>query len=215
MKTREELIAFEQRIVARFAAGELPFLVHLAGGNEGPLIDIFREVKANDWVLLSHRGHHHALLKGASEEWLEREICDGRSMFLYSSEHNIVSSAILAGLCGVGAGLALAFKRANSPARAWVFLGDGGEESGHYYEAALFTEANDLPCTFIIEDNGRQVDTPKIERRGTSPNTQGPLDHFKCVRRYTYTPTFPHAGAGLPPGSVKFQPDIVAKYARP
>jgi len=33
------------------------------------------------------------------------------------------------------------------------------------------------------------------------------------VIRYHYAPTFPHGGAGLPPGSVKFKPEIVAQFA--
>lgn len=77
--------------------------------------------------------------------------------------------------------------------QVYCFIGDGGEEEGHFYEAAMFVEANDLPCTFIIEDNNRSVDTPRDARRGKAKG----LEHlFKCVRRYHYTPTYPHAGSG-------------------
>jgi len=211
--TAEELIAFEQRIVKRFADGELPFLVHLSGGNEQQLIDIFRDIRPNDWVLASHRGHYHALLKGLSQEWLEAQICEGRSMFLYSRDKQFLTSAILAGTCGIGVGLALAAQRSGSQSRVWVFLGDGAEENGAFYEAALYAEAHQLPVTFIIEDNGRQVDTEKVTRRGQSVLTNKPLDHLPCVYRYEYTPTFPHGGVGIKPGSVKFQFEIVSRYA--
>lgn len=212
-KTAPELIAFEEQVRSLFANGELPFLVHLSGGNEAQLIELFKDAQEGDWFLSTHRNHLHALLAGVPEEKLLNLIKDGRSMFVFDRARNFLSSAILAGLCGTAAGIAYELKRQRSTNRVWCFLGDGAEENGHFYEAALFVEANGLPCSFVIEDNRRQVDTSKDERRGTSHVAQEPLDHFQCVRRYYYTPTYPHGGAGLPPGSVTFKPEIVAKYS--
>jgi hypothetical protein len=58
-----DLIEFEKKIAALWAAGELPFLTHLAGGNEAQLINIFNDIGPDDWVFASHRCHYHALLK--------------------------------------------------------------------------------------------------------------------------------------------------------
>ena len=66
--TADTLRAFEQRIVGLFAAGELPFLVHLSGGNEEQLLEIFREIKPGDWIFSGHRSHYHYMLAGGSEE---------------------------------------------------------------------------------------------------------------------------------------------------
>jgi hypothetical protein len=38
------------------------------------------------------------------------------------------------------------------------------------------------------------VDTPKLLRRGIE---HGILDSIPCVRRYRYTPRWPHAGDGI------------------
>jgi TPP-dependent pyruvate/acetoin dehydrogenase alpha subunit len=215
-QTKAELIAFEQRIKARFAAGELPFLVHLSGGNEDQLIEIFREVNDDDWVLSNHRNHYHALLKGIPPEELERLICEGRSMFVYSREHKFVTSAILAGVCSMAAGVALALKQSGSKARVFCFLGDGAEDNGHTYEAIRFATMRDLPIQFVIEDNNRQVDTSYRERWGVEERFSWRLamPHQACkVYRYRYEPTFPHGGAGLPPGSVTFNGAKVAQFA--
>ena len=219
--TSSDLIAFESRIRDHFAAGQLPCLIHLSGGNETQLLDIFSRVRPQDWVFSTHRNHYHALLKGIPADHLEAEILAGRSMFIYSREHNFLTSSILAGTCCIAAGVAWSLLhsenvggalRPDSPApHVYCFLGDGAEEEGHYYEAALFAEANDLPITFIIEDNARQVDTPKSERRGIFHSTRCPLDHFACVERYHYKPTYPHGGAGLPAGSVTFDPAAIAR----
>jgi TPP-dependent pyruvate/acetoin dehydrogenase alpha subunit len=206
--TAEELIAFEQRIKAAFAAGDLPFLVHLSGGNEAQLIDIFRDVQPGDWIFSGHRSHYHYLLAGGSPDRLEQLIRDGRSMFVFDSDLNFVTSAILAGLCCPAAGVALALKQSGSTARVWCFLGDGAEDNGHFAEAVRYATGHDLPVTFVIEDNDRQVDTGYAARWGTAERFNwGPK-----VRRYHYTPTFPHGGAGLPAGSVKFNPEVVARF---
>ena len=219
MHTAQDLIAFESKIVSHFAGGSLPCLIHLSGGNETQLLDIFSRIRPQDWVFSTHRNHYHALLKGIPADYLESEILAGRSMFIYSREHNFLTSSILAGTCCIAAGVAWdiaqqSFTHDERP-HVYCFLGDGAEEEGHYYEAVLFAESNDLPITFIVEDNARQVDTPKSERRGGYFTSNGrahkPLDHFRCVARYHYDPTFPHGGAGLPPGSVTFDPAAIAR----
>ncbi len=217
--TSSDLIAFESRIVSHFAAGQLPCLIHLSGGNEAQLLELFSRIRPQDWVFSTHRNHYHALLKGIPADYLESEILAGRSMFIYSRAHNFLTSSILAGTCCIAAGVAwdIAASALTLGPRphVWCFLGDGAEEEGHYYEAALFAEANALPITFIIEDNQRQVDTPKAARRSNgicyNPVASEPLDHFSCVERYHYTPTYPHGGAGLPAGSVTFDPAAIAR----
>ena len=198
MKTSAELIAFERRIADLWEAGELPFLIHLCGGNEEALLDVWEwhNIGDDDWVFSTHRNHYHALLKGISEEKLESLIRKGSSMFVFDNEKKFVTSAILAGTCCIAAGVAWQLKKEGSKSRVFCFLGDGAEENGHFYEAALFVQSNALPCTFIVEDNGRQVDTDLRTRRGPISQTWNPLGAFDCVERIGYTPKWPHAGSG-------------------
>lgn len=205
--TKETLIAFEKRIQSRFANGELPFLIHLSGGNEEQLLDLYAGIGPDDWVFSTHRGHYHALLKGIPEEQVEMAIRQGRSMFIFSAEHKFYTSSILGGCCGIAAGVAKALKDSGSTAKVWCFLGDGAEDNGHLYEAVLYVTGNDLPCRFIIEDNNRSVDTPTTERTGGYR-----MDWPWCVKRLKYEPTYAHGGANLPPGSVTFQPEIVKLF---
>ena len=210
-QTADTLRAFEQRIVGLFAAGELPFLVHLSGGNEAQLLEIFREMKPGDWIFSGHRSHYHYLLAGGSEEKLTQFIRDGRSMFVFDKALNFVTSSVLAGLCCPAAGVALALKESGSTARVWCFVGDGAEDNGHFCEAVRFAEGHGLPVLFIVEDNNRQVDSSYAARWGTERRWQ--WDNSPKVMRYYYTPTFPHGGAGLPAGSVKFCPEIVERFS--
>jgi pyruvate dehydrogenase E1 component alpha subunit len=206
--TAAGLIAFEDRIKAHWEQGNLPCLLHFCGGNERQLLQIFKKIKPDDWVFSSHRTHYHALLKGIPGIKLENKIIDGKSMFIYDSQRHFFSNAILAGAAPIAAGVAWQLKQEGSQARVYCFQSDGSEENGHLYEAALFVDANDLPCEFIIEDNKRQVDTPKSVRRGEYTNG---LEHlFRCVTRYHYTPTYPHAGSGCS-FQITFKPEAIER----
>lgn len=187
---KDGLIGFETKIKDLWENGELPFLLHLCGGNEGPLIDIAREFQNGDWIFSSHRSHYHYLLAGGLEERLMELIKDGRSMFVFDRKLNFFASAVLAGTCCIAAGVAYRLKEQGSLNRVWCFLGDGAEDEGHFYEAVCFVQGKNLPCTFVIEDNDRSVDTSKQDRGRFQINWPS------CVRRYHYDPTYPHAGSG-------------------
>lgn len=208
--TKEQLIAFEDGIKAAWEAGELPTLLHLAGGNEDALIEIFNEAKEGDWFFSSHRNHYHALAAGIRADVLEDSIRRGRSMFTFSRERNFLSSAVLAGTCCVAAGVAWDIRSRGGAEHVWCFIGEGGIAEGHFWEAINFVEGHGLPCTFVVEDNGRQVDTPKEEQRGSRSVTDKCLEHFTCVRRYEYVPTYPHAGSGCA-HKITFQPEAVER----
>ena len=200
--TSLQLKGFEQKISQHWEEGDLPFLLHLSGGNEDFLVDLFdSQIKEGDWILSTHRNHHHALLSGISENKLQDLILRGKSMFVFDGERNFLTSSILAGMCCIGTGIAWALKKEKSNSRVWCFLGDGAEEQGHFYEAVMMTEAHQLPCTFIIEDNNRSVDTSLEERNPSKFRMNWP----NCVLRNYYTSIYPHAGNGTKK-LIKFKP---------
>ena len=56
----------------------------------------------------------------------------------------------------------------------------------------MMVQGHDLPCTFIIEDNNRSVDSTLEERLPYQFRFRLP----GCVIRNNYDPTYPHAGNG-------------------
>jgi len=192
--TRESLMAFESKVKDLWESGDLPSLIHLCGGNENQLLEIFQDIRPQDWIFLSHRGHYHALLKGMPEDELLEFIKSDRSMFVFSKSLRIYQSAILGGCCGIATGVAKAIQDSGEDAHVYVFIGDGAADNGYLYEALVYATGHRLPITFIVEDNNRQVDTTIGERRGLhwldfvmeSPN----------LRRYQYEPRWPHGGSG-------------------
>jgi len=187
--TKEELIAFEDRIGDLYLDNKLPFLFHLSGGNEDQLIEIFKDIKEGDYVISNHRSHYHALLHGIPPEVVEQRILDGRSMFIYDRERNFFCSAIIGGTPAIAAGIAWALKRKGSDKKVWCFIGDGTEDSGHTYEAVRYVDGFDLPCTFIIENNNRSVESTNEERWGKAADYQW---NSPSVLKYHYDITYPH-----------------------
>ena len=187
--TKEELIAFEDRIGDLYMDNQLPFLFHLSGGNEEQLIDIFKDIKEGDYVISNHRNHYHALLHGIPPDVVEDRIKNGRSMFIYDRKRNFFVSAIIGGTPAIAAGVAWALKRKGSTQKVWCFVGDGTEDNGHLSEAVRYVEGFDLPCKFIIESNDRSCEASNQDRWGKTAHPEYNSDH---VIKYHYEPTYPH-----------------------
>jgi hypothetical protein len=190
--TPEGLRLFVDKIARLHDAGFIPFALHLPGGNEQQLINIFSNINKKDYVLSTHRNMYHALLHGLPPEEVEEKILNARSMFMFDRERNFYVSAIIGGPVAIAVGIAWALKRKGSDQRVWCFLGDGTEDSGHFAEAVRYVDGFELPCTFVIEDDGMAVEASKEQRWGSNKNLEWP----DCVIRYHYTKSRPHIRTG-------------------
>ncbi len=57
MVEKQELLDFEERIKRLWEEAKIPYYIHLSGGNEDQLIEIFKEVKKGDYIFSTHRSH--------------------------------------------------------------------------------------------------------------------------------------------------------------
>jgi len=189
MLTKEELIEFEKEVSILFENKEIMAPIHLSGGNEEELINIFKRINKEDWVFCTHRNHYHALLKGFDKKQLLDIILLGESMHIYSNKLNFFTSSIVGGVLPIALGVSISIKRKKENKKVYVFIGDMASEMGIFHECKKYACRNDLPIEFIIEDNGLAVDTPTQETWGTCK------DNNK-VYRYSYKRVWPHAGCG-------------------
>jgi TPP-dependent pyruvate/acetoin dehydrogenase alpha subunit len=194
--TCDDLINFEKEIADLFNAAKIRAPVHLYSGNEAQMLDIFKEVRPEDWVCCSWRSHYQCLLKGVPPEKLRDEILAGRSISLCFPEYRVVSSAIVGGIVPIAVGIALGLKRRGEPGRVHCFIGEMTSETGIVHEAIKYSFNHDLPIRFIVEDNGKSVCTDTREAwnqpRLTYESTPHPM-----VTYYKYQTQYPHAGAGV------------------
>jgi pyruvate dehydrogenase E1 component alpha subunit len=184
------LIAFERKIADLWEAGKIRGPIHLSGGNEKELVEIFEKVKSGDWVFSTWRSHYHALLKGIDPSWLEKEILDGKSITIVNKEHKFYSSAIVSGVIPIAVGVAMQLKADNSTDKVWCFIGDMAFETGIFYEMHKYATNYNLPIQFVVEDNGVSTNTPTFE----TWNSKKPVPDN--VIYYKYEKQWPHYGTG-------------------
>lgn len=187
--TKTELIKFEEDVKAAFLAKKILSPVHLSRGNENQLLEIFKEINAEDWVFSTHRNHYHALLKGIPADRLRKEILEGRSMHLSSREHRFFSSSMVGGCLPIALGVAMGIKWKGEKRHCWVFAGDMAAESGAFHECTKYASRHELPITFVVEDNELSTETPTQLVWGTSKGKPH-------IIRYRYVRGMPHVGIG-------------------
>ncbi len=205
---KQKLIDFEAKVAQAFRDKLIRAPIHLSGGNEDQLIEIFRDVKHTDWVISNWRSHYHALLHSIDENWLFNEILAGHSMFMASS--------IVGGMLPIACGLALAYVLGRNPnreyavnlvngiqvqvpTRVWVFVGDMTARTGLFHETLQYAIGHQLPMTFVVEDNGLSTDTPTDKVWGYDlwlGNYDDRLSGAVKVKQYKYQRTWPHVGVG-------------------
>ena len=185
------LIQFERKMADHWESGRVRGPIHLSGGNEDELIEIFKYVKKTDWVFSTWRSHYHALLKGVPSEWVEQEILDGRSITLVNKDEKFYASAIVGAIIPIATGVALANKRDGKDDVVWCFIGDMAFETGGFYEMHKYAQRYNLPIRFVVEDNGVSTNTP-TEETWNGIKREIPDD----IIWYDYKKQWPHYGTG-------------------
>lgn len=193
--TSQELIAFETDIAECFNNAQIKAPIHLYDGNEQHLIDIFKNIKDEDWVFCTWRSHYQCLLKGVPQEQLKEDILQGKSITLCYPEYNIYSSAIVTGNIPIATGTALDIKRKGETNHVWCFVGDMTSETGTFYENHKYAVNHDLPITYIVENNQKSVCTPTLDVWNIKDLTYSGRNILKVIY-YEYESKYPHAGAG-------------------
>lgn len=190
--SKDFLLNFERSVADAFAGKRIRGPIHLSGGNEDKLIELWEDIDRKDWIFSTYRNHYHALLHGIDPDWLMAEIVAGRSMNVSSPEHRFFTSAIVAGCLPIAVGVAAALKRQGSPRKVWCFVGDMASKTGACSEAFWYACGHGLPLTIVVEDNGMSCDTPTAE----TWSSESPIGQALKLRGYEYQRIYPHSGIG-------------------
>lgn len=195
--TPETLRAFEQKVVDAFKNKEIRAPVHLYDGNEEKMIEIFEDIRPQDWVFCSWRSHYQCLLKGVPEDVLMDKIKEGHSISLNFPEYNIFSSAIVGGNIPIALGVAISNHIKSVDSHVYCFVGDMTAETGTFFECWKYSDHWKWPITFIIEDNDKSVCSPTHDVwNQTQSAWEIAADQLDNVIHYKYESKYPHAGVG-------------------
>jgi pyruvate dehydrogenase E1 component alpha subunit len=192
--TEEDLIKFEEDIANSFNDGLIKAPIHLYNNNEKQMIEIFENIKSDDWVFCTWRSHYQCLLKGVNPETVKKDILNGKSITLCYSDYKIYSSAIVGGNIPIATGVALDIKRKSETNHVWCFVGDMASETGTFFENWKYSVNHDLPITYIIENNGKSVCTDTLKTWNSDKLFFS--NEKRKIIYYEYENKYPHAGSG-------------------
>jgi pyruvate dehydrogenase E1 component alpha subunit len=201
--TKQDLIDFEQDILQCFENKQIRAPVHLVGNNEEQLLEIFKDIREQDWVCCTWRSHYECLLKGIPPKKLKQKILDGHSISLCFKEYKIISSAIVAGICPIALGLAWVAKEQKKDEKVYCFIGDMAATTGIFHECWQYSVWHDLPITWVVADNGKSVCTLTQEVWNYEDHPSTIICNFPIIMvnkkntkiiYYKYTNPFPHHG---------------------
>lgn len=196
---KNELIAFEKEIEQIYSTGVIRGPIHLRNGCEDALIKIFeQDIARNDYVLSTWGSHLHALLHGIPPDKIKDQILEGRSITLMFPEYKFYTSAIVGGIAPIAVGIAWTLKHGGSTDKVVAFVGDMAVQAGIVNESIRYSLMHDLPILWVVEDNGKSVDTPTAKVWGQE------CFEYVCrlyplsnkIRYYNYELTYPHSGIG-------------------
>ncbi len=162
---------FEETAADLFLKGQLPGFLHLYVGEEAVAAGVMAHLSPQDMITSTHRGHGHAVAKGARLDLMFAELfgkktgyCHGKggSMHIADLDLGILGANGIVGAgvpIATGAGLALKMKGTD---RVTVcFFGDGGSNTGAFYEGVNLAAVWDLPVVFVCENNQYAESTPR------------------------------------------------------
>jgi len=154
---------FEERVAKEFSAGNVPGAVHLYSGEEAVATGACANLRPDDYITSTHRGHGHLIAKGGKTELMMAEIFgkktgynkgQGGSMHIAAPEIGILgASGIVAGLVPIAPGAGLSAKLRGTDQVTICFLGDGTTNSGRFHESVNLSACWDLPVIYVIENN--------------------------------------------------------------
>ncbi|GAB3138327.1 thiamine pyrophosphate-dependent dehydrogenase E1 component subunit alpha [Amycolatopsis sp. NPDC004378] len=156
--------AFEERVHAEFATGEIPGFVHLYAGEEASATGVCLHLDDRDAIASTHRGHGHCIAKGVDVKGMMAEIYGRRTGSCHGKGGSMHIADLAKGMLGANGivgggpplicGTALAAKQQNTGGVGVAFFGDGASNQGTTLEALNLASVWDLPAVFVAENNG-------------------------------------------------------------
>ena len=161
---------FEEKAAECFTKGMLAGNIHLSIGQEAAEAGAFAAIEERDYFTSTHRGHGHAIARGADPNLAMAELfgkatgyCKGKGGSMHIADMEKMNHLGANGIVGAGqpisAGSALASKILGDDSVTVGCFGDGATNEGTFHEALNMAAAWQLPMVWFIENNCYGVST--------------------------------------------------------
>lgn len=163
-RTMVRIRAFEDTALEAYNAGEIPGPLHVSFGQEGVPSGVCASLHHADRLTSNHRGHGHAIAKGADPARMYLELygreggyCGGKGGSMHIADFSVGmlgANGVVGGGLPIAVGAAQGLKLLGSDAIAVCMFGDGAINRGPFLEALNWAAIYTLPVLFVCEDNG-------------------------------------------------------------
>jgi len=161
---------FDERVFKEFAAGNIPGFVHLYSGEEAIATGACANLRLDDYIVSTHRGHGHLIAKGGKTDRMMAELYGkktgynkgkGGSMHIAEVDIGILGAdAIVGAGIPIAGGAALSAKMRGTDQVVLCFLGDGACNTSRFHEGVNLASIWKLPTVYVIENNMYAETTP-------------------------------------------------------
>ena len=169
-RTMVRIRAFEERVYREFTAVNIPGFVHLYTGQEAVAAGVCANLRADDCITSTHRGHGHLIAKGGKTDRMMAELFGKVTGYNKGKGGSMHIADVSLGMLGangvVGAGIpiatgaALSAKLRGTDQVAVGFFGDGATNTGRFHEGVNLAACLNLPVIYVIENNLYAISVP-------------------------------------------------------
>ena len=163
-KLMHRIRAFEMAALKANAEKLVLGAIHLSIGQEAIAVGVCGNLRNDDYLLSTHRGHGHTLAKGADAtammcELLGREggTCHGKGGSMHIADFSVGmlgANGVVGANINIAAGAAHAIKIKGGDGIACSIFGDGAINRGPFLEGLNWAKVFGLPALFVCESNG-------------------------------------------------------------
>jgi 2-oxoisovalerate dehydrogenase E1 component len=167
--TMVKIRRFDERTAELFVEGLVKGTAHSYVGEETVAAAACANLRVDDYIVGTHRGHGHCIAKGARMDRMMAELMGrvdgycrglGGSMHIAALDLNILGcNGIVAAGLPIGTGAALASRIRKTDQVVIAFFGDGASNQGVVHESLNLAAVWKLPIIFLCENNQYALST--------------------------------------------------------
>jgi pyruvate dehydrogenase E1 component alpha subunit len=167
---------FEEQAIALFERGHIRGNVHPCIGQEAVSVGVCANLRRDDYMTSTHRGHGNCLAKGADPRLMMAELlgrktgyCKGKGGSMHIADFdggNLGANGIVGGGFPIATGAGIGIQNRGTDQVAVCFFGDGAANQGTFHESLNLAALWKLPVLYVCENNQYALSTPLRESAG-------------------------------------------------
>ena len=158
-----EIRLFEEKVYELYGQNLVPGTIHLYAGEEAVAVGVCANLRDDDYVVSTHRGHGHCIAKGARLDKTMAEIlgketgyCKGKGGSMHIADFSVGmlgATAVVGAGIPIATGAGLSIKLRGTDQVATCFFGEGASNQGTFHEGINLAATWMLPVIFVCENN--------------------------------------------------------------